>query len=222
MRKPKNPIPTDVIILALSSKNDGYCVAGIDVQNGKWLRLTTANAGSDGAVEKECTFYSNGKKCKVLDKIRVLVRSKNPSPIQRENILLDDACRWLKIAKCKVSEILMIHPVENRRFLFGNTLEYVTEAEAIALKRSLELVSVKKMIITKIKKYERTKIKAEFIYKQKLYENISVTDPTYYGCGDGTHVGDAIIVASLPNEPVTKDGENRYYKLIAKIFPMYT
>jgi hypothetical protein len=89
----------DVVVLTLSSKHKAYCVAGINARNGKWLRLTTNNAANDGAVEEWRMYYKDGEKCRVLDKIRVYIKGKNPTPLQPENILLDDACRWLKIGE---------------------------------------------------------------------------------------------------------------------------
>jgi hypothetical protein len=110
---------------------------------------------------------------------------------------------------------LTIHPIEERQFIFGNNRPYLTETEAVVLKHSLELVLIENMIIKRPKK-----TKAEFTYKGKRYENISVTDPRYYSCDNGTYIGDAIIVASIPDEPFTVDEEERYYKFIAQIFPL--
>ena len=193
---PNEPMVKDVVVLTLSSKRKAYCVAGINVHNGEWLRLTTTNITNDGAVEERSTYYHNGEKCRVLDKIRIFVKGENPSPLQPENILLDDARRRLKIEECNLNDVLTIHPIEEHQFLFDNTRPYLTQMEAVALKHSLELVLIENMII---KRPEKTK--AEFIYKSKRYENISVTDPRYYSYDDGTYIGDAIIVASIPNKP---------------------
>ena len=39
-----------VAILTMSSKNGGYCVAGVDVNNGNWIRLVSDVVYTHGAL----------------------------------------------------------------------------------------------------------------------------------------------------------------------------
>ena len=49
------------------------------------------------------------------------------------------------------------------------------------------------------------------------YKDMSVTDRDFYDLPNNTMIGDAFIVVSLPDSPFM---ENRYYKFVAKIFPL--
>ena len=46
---------------------------------------------------------------------------------------------------------------------------------------------------------------------------MSVTDPDYYESPEQTYIDKAVLVMSLPDTPYQ---ERRYYKFIAKIFPI--
>ena len=67
---------------------------------------------------------------------------------------------------------------------------------------------------------EYNKIKATFIYNGIQYSNMSVTDPDFFNitveepfCTDN-----AVVVMSIPDAPYEVNGENRYYKFVAKVF----
>lgn len=40
----------NIIILTKSIKHGGFCVAGIDTDNGEWIRLISSDANSEHAV----------------------------------------------------------------------------------------------------------------------------------------------------------------------------
>ena len=40
----------DIIILTESDKNHAFCVAGIDIHTGRWVRLVTEDEDTDGAL----------------------------------------------------------------------------------------------------------------------------------------------------------------------------
>ena len=54
----------EVAILTMSSKNHGFCVAGIDLDNGEWIRLVSDDVDTHGALRKEDVRYSDGGYCK--------------------------------------------------------------------------------------------------------------------------------------------------------------
>ncbi len=85
----------EVVILTMSSKNHGYCVAGIDLQNGEWIRLVSDDADTHGALSKEDVRYSDGGCCKPLDVVRVAIDQYTPIEHQPENALIDST-KYLK------------------------------------------------------------------------------------------------------------------------------
>ena len=87
----------DVVILTKSSKNGGYCVAGIDVNNSKWVRLVSSDIESHGALFNQDMQYRNNTFCNLLDVVRVPVLRKDPSEHQPENILIDEEEYWEKL-----------------------------------------------------------------------------------------------------------------------------
>lgn len=52
----------NIIILTKSIKHGGFCVAGIDTDNGEWIRLISSDANSEHAVpyqDMEMIFSEN-------------------------------------------------------------------------------------------------------------------------------------------------------------------
>ena len=47
----------DIVILTKSRKDNGYCVAGLDIETGRWIRLVSDNKGA--AILAFQTHYQN-------------------------------------------------------------------------------------------------------------------------------------------------------------------
>ena len=64
----------------------------------------------------------------------------------------------------------------------------------------------------------KLKIRAEFVHHGREYRYIRVTDPDYEAknFGASVKIGDAYLAMSMPVKPF----KGRYYKLVAKIFPL--
>lgn len=204
----------EVVILTKSAKNGGYCVAGIDVKNSRWVRLVSSDTGSHGALFDQDMRYMSGRSCKLLDVVRVPVLRKNPTEYQPENVLINEDKYWEKVGTLLIDDLLELHPPETHNCLLGNIYPYITEEKIDTVGHSLILVKVRDLIITH--PTERS-TKAKFGYRFTTYENMSVTDPDFYNTPDQTRIGQAILVMSLPDEPYQ---ERKYYKFIAKIFPL--
>lgn len=203
----------EVVILTMSSKNKKYCVAGIDKSSGKWIRLISNDASSHGALSRNEVRYSNGMQCKPLDIAKVSIIEERPSDYQPENTLIDTQKRWRKIDELTVDDLLKIYPPERHAYLLGNQYAYITEARIGAVGHSLIMVKVNNLTIYRPYGF---KIKAMFTYNGCEYEDISVTDPEYFENVEFKYKT-ALLVMSLPEFPFP---ENRYYKFIAKIFPL--
>lgn len=206
----------EVAILTMSSKNQGYCVAGIDLQNGKWIRLVSDDVYTRGALSKNDVRYSDGVYCKPLDVVRVAIDQYTPIEHQPENALIDSTKCLEKVGTIDIERVLKIHPDEFHDVLFGNKYEYITEAGIYKVSESLVLVKVSGLTIYKPSEWS-TKTKASFTYRGIEYSNMSVTDPEYYTTHNNHHVNNAILVMSLPDSPYNN---KYYYKFVAKIFPL--
>jgi hypothetical protein len=204
----------DAVILTKSMKNGGYCVAGINVNTSEWVRFISGDTNSHGALSDQDMLYENGKSCDILDVVRVPIIRKAPSIHQPENILIDETKYWKKLHGLSIKDILEIHPAEVHIDLLGNKYPYITEERIHTVNHSLILIKASDLIIT----HPRThSTKAKFIYRYDVYENMSVTDPDYYESPEQTYIDKAVLVMSLPDTPYQ---ERRYYKFIAKIFPI--
>lgn len=203
-----------VAILTMSSKNGGYCVAGVNVKNGNWIRLVSDNVYTHGALSSNDIKYQNGSYCKPLDVVQVPIVKAMPLEYQPENVLIDTNEYWEKIGTISLEDILEIHPPEYHTVLLGNQYSYITEVGIGKVGHSLILVEVTDLTITHPN--ERS-TKATFTYYDTQYNDISVTDPDYYYVQNHWHTDNAILVMSLPESPYNG---NYYYKFVAKIFPI--
>lgn len=204
----------EVVILTMSSKNHGYCVAGIDLQNGEWIRLVSDDVDTHGALSKEDVRYSDGVCCKPLDVVRVAIDQYTPIKHQPENALIDSTKYLEKIGTIDIESVLEIHPAEYHDVLLGNKYAYITEAGIYKVSESLILVKVSDLTINHPSEWST---KASFTYRGIQYSNIAVTDPEYYTAPNNHHVNKAILVMSLPDSP---QNDKYYNKFVAKIFPL--
>ncbi len=202
----------DVAILTKSSKFGGYCVAGIDIKSGKWIRLVSTDDASRGALSGRHMEYGDESACSILDIARVPIIKRVPSDHQPENVLIDEGKRWEKVGRLSVEGLLDRHPAEKHRYLFGNAYWYIAKDQIGAVGHSLVLVQVSDLEITHP---DERRTKASFLYRGISYRNMSVTDPDHYKTP--YEAENAILVLSLPDTPVN---ERYYYKFVAKVFPV--
>lgn len=205
-------------ILTKSSKLGGYCVAGVDLNTGEWVRFVSDDALTHGALSSAGITYEDENSCKPLDVVLVDVLRKAPSAYQPENYLVNSRERWKKVGECTLSDVLNTHPEEVHPYVYGNSGPFVDGKEINNIGYSLTLVKVSSLTINHTNNMynDKPKTKASFFYNGRQYNNISVTDPDYYSVPDGTKLTNAYLVISLPDAPFP---ENHYYKFVAKIYP---
>lgn len=109
-----------VIILTKSKKHSGYCVAGIDYETGKWIRLISSGRETEGAVPKEGLVFSNGQFLEVYDIISCELVKPCGTIVQPENWLYNENVKWNKIGKSNLAEVLKIHVYDSMDYIFGN------------------------------------------------------------------------------------------------------
>ena len=207
----------EVAILTKSSKFGGFCVAGVDINTGEWVRFVSNDERTHGALSVFDITYENRKICKPLDIVSVDIVAPVSLSHQPENYLINSNEYWVKIGECTLSDVLAVHPAEIRPYIYGNTYPYVDSAKIASIGYSLTLVHVSSLTISQtINSNGRPKTKASFIYNGKSYPDMSVTDPGFYSVQSGTRFANAHLVVSLPDAPVPED---RYYKFVAQIYP---
>lgn len=211
----------EILILTKSCKNGGYCVAGIDLETKKSVRLVSDDQGTQGALSKDDLRYIDGE-CQIFDKIKVTIIREEPLLHQSENLLVDTSKCLKKLESVGIKDVLNV--LENCKdmfpYIFKDTCPYLSENQVSNVNHSLEIVRVKNLKLY-IKTYnydnkEKIKTKANFEYNGEQYNEISVTDSDYYNITDyNSNINEAILIVSLPNKPIGND--KYYYKFIAKI-----
>ena len=202
----------ELAILTKSSKRSGYCVAGINIKTGEWIRLTSEDKDSHGALFKKDMQYEDKSECQILDIVRVKITDKNPSKYQPENVLIDKDSYWERQGKLSIKDVLKLHPPEDHKFIFLNERSYITKHEIDSIGYSLILIYAEELFIVK----DQNKTKVNFRYGSNQYKYMSVTDTNYYDIPNGTKIEKAILVISLPDNPY----KDRYYKFVSQIYEL--
>jgi len=210
-----------VIILTKSAKDNGYCVAGINTESCKFVRLVSWNGRTDALFSKHIK-YANEQEVQVLDVVNVPIERAVSTKRQPENVLIKEGIAWDKTGQKTIEEVLELCCNNDREFepfILGNTNYYLSEKDA-APDCSLVLVKVKNL---KIYLNDRDKVKADFDYKGIPYQKFSVTDPHYFSEQNRGTISSAYCVISLPDKPFIAEFTEgkRYYKFIATIFPTF-
>lgn len=203
-----------MVVMTKSSKYGKNCVAGINLENGSWVRLVTNDESSYGAVADEDLVCEDGKSVQVLDVIDAPIVGICNNEIQPENVLLDLDTYIKIVRKMSMNEVLSIHPLESRGNILGNIYPYITEARVGSVGYSLTIVGVHDLEIVQEENPEgKPKTKVKFNYNDDQYENMSVTDEKFYSLKNGTRYDKAILVVSI-GTPY----KGRYYKFVSAIY----
>ena len=199
----------EVIILTKSSKHKGYCIAGITKNTCELIRLVS----SHGALFDKDIKYENGLYCDVLDLVQLHVIKHDPTRCQPENVLIDSSFRWKKIGRYSIENVLEILPTTEEKYIFLNSGHNILASEMDDISHSLVFAKVSNLRIY-INEYK--KIKADFMYNGCRYRFMAVTDPDFYSISTDKIIGNAVLVLSIADTVY----HEKYFKLIAKIFPL--
>ena len=204
----------DAVILAKSTMWGKFCVAGIDVRTGYWVRFVGYGDGNP-LDDSQMMFINDAGSCEPLDLARIRVAKRIPRHNHVEDCMIErDA--WLKLGRLSIDEVLAVHPEESYRFIYGNGREYVDEEEMMELRFRYSLILIRADNLTlrpERNRNDELRARAFFTHNGRDYEHIRVTDPDYEHCTDSLKLGGAYLVMSMPVKPFN----GRYYKLIAKI-----
>lgn len=194
----------NVVILTLSSKFGGYCVAAYDASENQIIRLVKDNTLTNG-IPKWCI-----RDIDLLDIVSIKVIGPCPKEHQTENVKIDLDYGFKKTGKSV--DIKMIYDrIHKNAGVFGST--YYKLDGVSSLEHSLEIIKFENMCIYQ---NQDGKTKADFSYNSKLCIGYSVTDTRYYGKNKRIPSGYSIV--SLPaTDDFTK--QYGYFKYISAVYP---
>lgn len=209
-----------MIIMAKSSKFGQYCVAGINYENGEWVRLVTAGENEngkykDGPISRKFLTDKNGYVCGCLDVIKVKCIEYTFDSIQPENVLVAEREQIEYMYTVELKNVLDLHPCEKMDYIFADTKPYLCDNRMNELDCSLVLVKVQNLKVYKVtNSYGQVKTKVDFWYEGKYYNKLSVTDSDYYDLDD-IYLKEGVLVISIG-----KNFRNcmDHYKFVSKIY----
>lgn len=209
-----------IILMAKSFKRNNYCIAGIDFDNGTWIRLVSDDVNSEGAVLRGDTLYADGTEAEVLDIVEVELTEHVPTTAQSENWKYDRNVKWKKCGKSTLQEVINFRGLDNcGNNIFGNTEKKIAPADVNG--QSLALIEVKSPYIV-VKTFVKKNVSFCFTYNGYHYNFFSVSDIQVYQKysheNDGTYrdfADPCYAVVSLTGE-FSRDG--LHYKMLAQLF----
>lgn len=199
----------EILVLAVSEKHCGYCVAGLNLatynlenkHKPEWIRLI-GNHESFELTKNEIVYMSHEnieKTCKPLDIIKVKAIKMTPYIhksllneykkyeeesmfcIQPENYVV--AGKFEFVDEISVNKFLRNVTLDNNKYIFGNRKKCLSPEDAIMNNMSLTIVKVENLRLFPKMKYWKneyySRYRASFYYNGQYYDDISVTDPDY-------------------------------------------
>ncbi len=211
----------EVIILTKSDKHGGYCVAGIDKENGKFVRLVSEDCASHFALHDNDLIYEDEQSyVEVMDIVFVKLKSKQKCIEQPENYIIDDGYYMKKIGVSNRREITQY--LMRRDYIFYNNSNAI---EREKLEKEIQKYSLIMFKVDELKLWKdryKDRITANFSHNGSEYKFIKITDSSltekYYqrvieSSPRPLKLYNPILIMSLT--PEYKDG--KHYKLVANI-----
>lgn len=206
-------------VLSKSIKHGNKCVAGMK-NDGTLIRIVSNDESIDGAIPN--WFLKNSRyniDVQILDDIEVDVIAPMPNETQAENYLVDINILPRVVGHRTLQDVICKLHIDSDFYIFTNNSRFLNRNEALNAGYSLKLILANNIQIKQLDSYGKPKEKADFTYNNIRYNRISVTDSDYFGYERS--FTSAILFLSLAHQPFeTTDGEQRYYKFIAKIYPL--
>ncbi|BAP62921.1 dual OB domain-containing protein [Methanococcus maripaludis] len=169
------------VILANSKKYQEHCVAGIDLENGEWIRIiNNQNAEKQYAIRDEDLICDCGKKAKVLDIVEVECEkcgADHPTAYyQPENYAMSQDIPWKKVGQFPISNLVNHLSTKLKLWYGGYDRVYPNQ-----LKDDLAPYSLIFIKPEDVKFYldEREKPRTDFKYRGSNYRRLAITDPAY-------------------------------------------
>lgn len=212
-----------IILLTKSRKMNNYCVAGIDVKSGEWIRVISEDEAIKHAIKEYDMQYRDGSLPRILDVVKLVCKKRQPSYYQPENWILDNRYYWEKIRRSTLHEVLQLNLPCNERYIFCNGERAVDDDELRRMggsSRSLMLIQPQFVTIHVQQWEEKRKVTASFTYNGIRYKYLTITDLEYESkyrhcaMGDYQVQKNLYFVISLGD---LYERDRKHYKLIATV-----
>lgn len=213
-----------LVILAESAKYNNFCVAGVEVDSGKWIRPISERVELEEAIPLEDLKYPDGSRVELLDVVEIKFSDRSANnPIQPENFFYNQKYYWQKVGRMTLQELIDKRGYDLRDKIFYNDERSIfgADVEKISARESLLLLPVENLFIAVEEVEDHKKFFADFEYRGKKYFRFSVGDIAVRkkfetnGAGKYFHKSSASVVFSLTNP---FHANYQCYKMLAQIF----
>lgn len=206
----------EIIILANSFRPGGYCIAGIDIRTGEWIRPVSRD--TDRAIP-----VSVAEKVRLIDRVKIPLASDRPRDcFQRENHFVD-SWDWKVVGSISPSEIFKY--CESSATILHNRSEkvYSVKMEALPFEQWKSLQLIRTKVNFSKDTYKPGHWRASFHDGSGHLLYLKVTDSIVVAkLNNGGEVGpDCILTISLAAPWAPKEGlMKRCYKLVAGVIEL--
>lgn len=213
-----------LIILAESAKYNNFCVAGVDIDTGKWIRPISEKPELEEAVPLDDLKYPDGTRVELLDVVEIKFSDRSANnPIQPENFFYNEKYFWQKVDRVTLQELIdkRGYDLRDKIFFSDERSIFGADVEKISARESLLLLPVENLFISVEEDKDHKKFFADFNYRGKKFLRFSVGDIVVRkkfetsGAGKYFFKESANVVFSLTN-PFHVN--YNCYKMLAQIF----
>lgn len=214
------------LILAVSYKYGGLCVAGLNLETLEYVRIGYSNGDECTAIPAwkfRCQTVDGEIQLNVLDVIDIDVVKMANNGCQTENYYLKNINSY--DGTIPIDEIDSIYKnLEKASYIFLNNFDHVDIEHIKNIDYSLQFVKVENFTVTPYTDIKgNQKLQATFNYNGRKYYNIRVTDsvfsayPSCYGAMQKVcSLQNAYIMVSLPYDDWSIDF-GKFYKYVSGI-----
>lgn len=173
-----------ILCLAASTKHNGFCYAGKDVANGKWVRPISDRPGHE--ISHFERLLSSKQPAAVLDVIDVSLLAHAPTTFQAENYINNPQVKWSLVGTATYSDAVGYLDPAEPLWVNGPSSSYglhdqIPTVEADQLTSSLRLIKAENLVL--VVQMEggtfgpaRIAVRAKFKYLDEVYW-LKMTDP---------------------------------------------
>lgn len=213
----------EIVILALSYKKGGICLAGLKLDTLEFVRI---GHGSGNVCKPMCVaeMRVNNHLLQIMDIVDVEATKLSDDGCQTENYSFIRFVDYL--GELKFSELDAIYKkIPKQKFIFKNNYRKVLPEHIKEVNNSLGLFKVSNLKVVR-KENSRGLLSpySSFDYNNYRYSDLSTTDarisgfPREYGVGiDYLEKESAYILVSLPPKSDPYTSENGYFKYVSGI-----
>lgn len=193
----------NVIILTLSSKYGGYCIAAYDASSNKMIRLVKDFSRENG-IPKE---YARGI-C-LLDEVSINIVEYCPQEHQTENAVIDLRYGLRKTGR-KANIGTIYNSLQKHPRVFGDNNYKMLSVNQ--LDHSLEIIKFEDMHVHMV---ENNKTRANFVADSQIHRDYRVTDSRFFGKEDLISSGYSIISLPAADDFTEQYG---YFKYVSAVY----